>query len=125
MGLRGPGGSGTTLEEAGGRHGAARPPPTGTAPGPQPETGGSLLFLASTEIRAPTLCAPRFPPGGHSVSSEALYRGPEQRGARRLAALPQVSAPFEAARGGEGKSLPRIRSGRREARRRIASPGFP
>lgn len=41
------------------------------------------------------------------------------------AALPPLSAPFEAARGGEGKSLPRIRSGRREERRRIASPGFP
>lgn len=42
----------------------------------QPEPGGiTIVFGEHINPRADPR-APRFPPGGHSVSSEALYRGP-------------------------------------------------
>lgn len=85
--------------EAGGQRRGGRPPPTGAAPGPSKSREGSLLFLAGTLSPTPTLCAPRFPPGGHSASSEALYRGlgprlKEVRARSGLSDKPGLGAPL-------------------------------
>lgn len=110
-GPRGPGGPRQCPGEARGEggpagkrevSGGATAPSHGSRARSQPEAGGiAIVFGEHINPRADPR-APRFPPEGHSVSSEALYRGPGpglRRGARpggqagaRSASRPQVSA---------------------------------
>lgn len=68
---------------------------------------------------APTLCAPRFPPEGHSVSSEALYRGREPR-LKRCAPAPASGTSLDSER--LSPSGPWAGGGRGGGRRPRVSP---
>jgi hypothetical protein len=79
--------------------------------------GLAIVFGEHINPRADP-CAPRLPPGGHSASSEALYRGPGpglSRGARRSGLRDQPGLPAPQA----------LRSSHPEASAEVRGGGFP
>lgn len=70
--------------------GGAVVPSYGNRARSQSEPGGLTIVFGEHINPRSDLRAPRFPPGGHSVSSQALYRGPGPRckGARVPSSLP-------------------------------------